>query len=134
MDMKKSVLLNSVLSSVISEMGHTDMLTIADCGLPIGGGVKRIDLALKFGVPGFLETLETVLTELCVESALLAEEIKTACPEMNSRILAVLGEKITVSYVSHEEFKKITRDSKAVVRTGESTPYSNIILISGVTF
>ena len=33
--MKKGKLLNSEISSVISQMGHTDSLTIGDCGLPI---------------------------------------------------------------------------------------------------
>ena len=132
--MKKAVLLNSALTSVISEMGHTDMLTIGDCGLPIRGAAKRVDLALKFGVPGFLETLQTVLSELCVESAILAEEIKTVSPEMHDQIKTMLGENISISYVGHAEFKKITEDSKAVVRTGECTPYTNIILVSGVTF
>ena len=64
--MKKTKLLNSMISAVVSEMGHTDTLTISDCGLPIRGEAKRIDLAVKLGVPGFLETLDTVLSELCV--------------------------------------------------------------------
>ena len=31
-------------------------------------------------------------------------------------------------------FKVLTKDSKAVVRTGEYSPYANIILKSGVVF
>lgn len=42
--MKKSVLINSEISSIISKMGHTDMLTICDSGLPIPKNVERIDL------------------------------------------------------------------------------------------
>lgn len=132
--MKKAELLNSSLTSAIAEMGHTDMLTIGDCGLPIRSSARRIDLALKFGVPGFLETLQTTLTELCVESAVLAQEIKTVSPEMHTAILECLGSDIPVSYISHAEFKKLTEESKAVVRTGECTSYANIILVSGVTF
>ena len=131
--MKKSTLLNSGLSAVIARMGHTETLTIGDCGLPIRGAAERIDLALKKGVPTFLETLDTVLTELCVERAVLAEEIKTVSPEMHQAILDRLPG-IPVDYVPHEEFKRRTESSKAVVRTGECTSYANIILVSGVTF
>ena len=43
-------------------------------------------------------------------------------------------ENIKITKVSHEEFKKLTKESKAVVRTGECSPYANIILKSGVVF
>ena len=132
--MRKTVLLNSDISSVISRMGHTDMLTIGDCGLPIPQGVQRIDLALKLGVPAFLETLDTVLEELCVERIILAEEIKTVSPEMHAAILARFSEKVQVDYVPHAQFKQVTASSRAVVRTGECTSYANVILCSGVTF
>lgn len=132
--MKKTKLLNSGISSVISRMGHTDMLTIGDCGLPIPQGVERIDLALKLGVPGFLETLDTVLDELCVERIILAEEIQTASPEMHQKILERFSDCVQVEYVSHSEFKRRSAQSRAIVRTGECTSYANVILCSGVTF
>ncbi|EQK41765.1 MULTISPECIES: D-ribose pyranase [Paraclostridium] len=131
--MKKGKLLNSEISSVISQMGHTDSLTIGDCGLPIPKDVKRIDLALKYGVPSFLDTLDTVLEELCVEEIIIAEEIKEAAEQMYKEILNRF-ENVKVTVVKHEEFKVMTKDSHTVIRTGECTPYSNIILKSGVVF
>lgn len=131
--MKKSVLLNSAVSSVVASMGHTDTLTIGDCGLPIRG-TERIDLCLKKGVPGFIDTLETILTELHVEKAIIAEETKAVSPEMHKEILKALGEGVEIEYVSHEELKKRSETSRAVIRTGECTSYANIILCSGVTF
>ncbi len=131
--MKKGKLLNSEISSVISQMGHTDSLTIGDCGLPIPKDVKRIDLALKYGVPSFLDTLDTVLEELCVEEIIIAEEIKEAAEQMYKEILNRF-ENVKVTMVKHEEFKVMTKDSHAVIRTGECTPYSNILLKSGVVF
>ena len=74
--MKKGSLLNKEISSVIAGMGHTDMLTIGDCGLPVPENVRRIDLALKKGVPTFEDTLKVVLEELCVEKVIIACEIK----------------------------------------------------------
>jgi len=132
--MRKTVLLNSSISAVISQMGHTDMLTVGDCGLPIPDGVERIDLALKLGVPAFLETLDVILEELCVEKIILAEEIKAVSPDMHAAVLARFGDKVQVEYVPHVQFKAETAKSKAVVRTGECTAYANVILCSGVTF
>lgn len=131
--MRKTVLLNSEISSVISNMGHTDTLTIGDCGLPIPEYVQRIDLAVKKGVPDFLTVLDTVLEELCVEKIVLAEEIKAAAPQMHAEIMKRF-EGVAVEYVPHSQFKELTGDSRAIVRTGECTPYTNIILQSGVTF
>ena len=131
--MKKTTLLHSGLSAVIARMGHTETLTIGDCGLPIPGQAQRIDLALKKGTPSFLETLDAVLTELCVERIVLAEEIKTVSPEMHQAILDRFPG-LPVDYVPHQEFKARTEGSVAVVRTGECTSYANVILVSGVTF
>ncbi|MEG0051567.1 MAG: D-ribose pyranase [Terrisporobacter sp.] len=131
--MKKSVLINSEISTVIAKMGHTDMLTICDSGLPIPKNVHRIDLALKHGIPTFLDTLDTVLEELQVEEIVIATEIEVASNEMYKEIQNRF-ENIKITMVPHEEFKTMTKESMAIVRTGEFTPYANIILKSGVVF
>lgn len=131
--MKKTGLLNQPLSAVIAGMGHGDMLVIADCGLPIPPGVKRIDLALTAGIPGFLETLAAVQQELAVESAIIASEMPEVSPGLHSKMTNMING-ISVSQVSHDEFKKLCQKAVAVVRTGECTPYANVILISGVVF
>lgn len=125
--------MNQPISTVIAGMGHQDTLVIADAGLPIPWETNRIDLALKKGVPGFMETLEVVLDELKVESAIVAEEIYNASPRMAENIEELL-EEVDLRKVSHEEFKEMTKKAKAVVRTGEFTPYANIILVAGVDF
>lgn len=129
--MKKNGILNSEISKVLSEMGHTDTIVIADCGLPIPKEVKRIDLALKQGTPSFLQVLEALVADMEIEKVTLAQEIKDFNPELKE----VLENKFTdKDYVSHEEFKKLTQQAKAVIRSGEATPYANIILHSGVIF
>lgn len=139
--MKRGNMLNSEISTVISCMGHTDGLTIADAGLPIPDECKRIDLAVKPGLPLLKDVLETVLEELCVEKVLLAEEIRKSNPEGLEEILGILAEyekksgyKPAMAFVPHEAFKKASASTKAVVRTGEVTAFANIILYSGVTF
>ncbi len=139
--MKKGRLLNAELSHVIARLGHTDTLTIADAGLPIPAGPQRIDLALTPGTPDFMQVVNAVALEMQVESALIAEEIKQHNPHLHSALVAVLealqqhqGNRITISYISHEQFKQQTQRSQAVIRSGECSPFANVILSAGVTF
>ena len=133
--MKKAGILNSDISRVLSYMGHTDCICIGDCGLPIPDEVERIDLALKFGVPTFMETLATVAQDMKIEKIILAQEIKTQNPKVLAEIEALFaGQTMEVQFVSHVELKALTHDCKAVIRTGETTPYANIILQSGCIF
>lgn len=131
--MKKNGIINSQLSRVIAEMGHKDSLVVADCGLPIPQEVERIDLSLTRGYPEFLKILKASLEDLVVEKAFLAEEIKEKSPELEEKIIALLPD-VEIEYISHAEFKDEINNSRAVVRSGETTPYANIILISGVDF
>lgn len=78
--MKKIGIINAPISSVITHLVHTDMLTIADAGLPVPSACQRIDLALKPGMPGFLETLEVVISEMYVEKAYVSEDIVVKNP------------------------------------------------------
>jgi D-ribose pyranase len=138
--MKKSGLLHPELLHVIASLGHTDMLVIADAGLPIPEGVPRIDLAYSAGQPPFLSVLEAVLIEMEVENATLALEMQSVTPKaFYKKVLGRLEglpkvKKQGVDFVSHEDFKILTLKAKAIVRTGEFTPYANVILQSGVTF
>ncbi|UDW82891.1 D-ribose pyranase [Pasteurella canis] len=139
--MKKTTVLNAQLSQVIATLGHTDSLTICDAGLPIPTQVERIDLALSAGVPSFLQTFNTVVSEMFVERVVIAQEIKEKNPKILTALLNSLsqleqqqGNHIDVEYVSHETFKAYTHHSKAIVRSGECSPYANVILYSGVPF
>jgi D-ribose pyranase len=131
--MKKIGILNSDISEVISRMGHTDMIAIGDCGLPIPDNTKRIDLALKKSVPTFIETLEVILLELQVEEIVIAKETMDVSPKLYKQIKDTCGP-VKITVITHEELKKELDSCKAVIRTGEQTPYANIILKSGVIF
>ena len=131
--MKKTGLLNQPISSVIAGLGHMDTLVIADAGLPIPTETQRIDLALTKGIPSFLETLQAVLSEMKVERAIVAEEMLSVSPHIYQAVKEALGD-VPVETVSHTMFKEQTRSARAVIRTGEFTPYANVILVAGVVF
>ncbi|WP_122647196.1 D-ribose pyranase [Enterococcus mediterraneensis] len=132
--MKKNGILNSNIAKVLADLGHTDQLTIGDAGLPVPSGVEKIDLALRLGIPSFDSVLDTVLEDMAVEKVFLAEEIKEQNPDQLKKILEALPDGIDVVFISHEDFKKQTSRSKTIIRTGENTPYANIILQSAVIF
>lgn len=131
--MKKHGILHHELAQVIAQLGHGDMLIIADAGLPIPPNVQRIDLAVTGGLPAFLPVVQAVLTEMQVERATIASEMTTRSPATHHALSEICGT-IPISFVSHDEFKRLSQSARAIVRTGEFTPYANIILVSGVVF
>jgi D-ribose pyranase len=131
--MKKDRILNPELISSIASIGHTEYFVIADAGLPIPSGVKVIDLSLSRGIPGFLQALRAVSEELVIESYIIAEEMSGSNPKLYDETKRLLGE-IPSKTVAHEGFKELLHKAKVVCRTGETTPYANVILVAGVNF
>ncbi|MBQ9109833.1 MAG: D-ribose pyranase [Oscillospiraceae bacterium] len=133
--MKKQGILNSDISRVLSYLGHTDRIAIGDCGLPIPDETERIDLALAFGIPSFMQTLEIVAQDMKIEKIVLAEEIREQNPEVLQQVEALFADQaIEIEFVSHTALKEATKQCRAVIRTGETTPYANIILQAGCIF
>ncbi len=131
--MKRTALLHAELSHAIALLGHGDMVVIGDAGLPVPDGPRRIDLALTPGIPRVADVLRVVLSEMQVEGAVLAREALDAC---DGALPAWCADALPVvpTAVPHEEFKRLSAKAKAVVRTGECSPYANIVLVAGVTF
>ena len=132
--MKKHGILNADLARAVAAMGHRDLLVIGDAGMPAPRGVPIIDLALREGVPGFLETLATVLEELRVEEGVIAEEMARTSPALRAAFAGTWPRDADLREVRHEDLKRLTADAKALVRTGEFTPYANVVLVAGVVF
>ncbi|UOF88649.1 D-ribose pyranase [Fodinisporobacter ferrooxydans] len=130
--MKKNGLLHSELNKTIAAMGHGDMLVIADTGLPVPVDVPVIDLAFCKGKISFLDALEVIADELEIESYIVAEELQHRNASLIEKIQGIL--KKPSEQLTHEAFKDLSKGAIAVVRTGEWTPYSNIILVAGVPF
>jgi len=129
--MKKHGILNRELAGIFRKLGHTDQITIADCGLPIPNGVPCIDLSYRIGEPSFIEVLKAVIEDMEVEKVFIATEMKSK----NEQLYKELQLKHTeIEEMSHEKFKTLTQNSKVIIRTGEATPYANVILQSGVIF
>lgn len=139
--MKKTGILNPALCHAIACMGHTDSIVICDAGLPIPAGPERIDLAFIGGVPAFRDVLRMILADLQIERAVVASELAEDNPSVSADTVRLLddaadaqGAPIARDTVSHDDLKKMTASARVIVRTGETTPFANVILYSGVPF
>ena len=129
--MQKNGILNRDIAAVLAQLGHTDRIAVADCGLPVPQNVQCIDVSLKPGVPGFSDVLSVLLEEMAVERCYVAEETK----ERNHAVYEDLQRySVPIEWTNHATLKKEMANMKAIIRTGENTPFANIILQSGVIF
>jgi D-ribose pyranase len=127
---RRGGIINADLLGAMGRLGHTDLVVVCDAGLPIPPGPAVVDLAFRFGVPSFEEVLTGLLEELVVEGAIAAEEV-----HQNRATQQLLKSRFPdLGLVWHEELKRMVAGAKLVVRTGEATPYSNVILRCGVPF
>jgi D-ribose pyranase len=124
-------ILNPRLLSVLAGAGHTDLIVIADAGLPVQPGVEIIDLSVVPGVPSFLQVFDAIRATFVFERTFLARESNDQ-PLMKE--LRPWLDGVPVEEISHDELKQRVGAARAVIRTGECTPYANIGLIAGVTF
>jgi D-ribose pyranase len=130
--MKRQGIINSSIAKVLVDLGHTDYIVVGDAGLPVPPGVCKIDLALTPGTPSFQDVVRAVHEDMVVEKVIAATEVKVKNLEQHQYMEQQFG--AAIEYVSHEDFKRLTSNAKAIIRTGETTPYSNCILQSGVFF
>ncbi|MFI9613547.1 D-ribose pyranase [Streptomyces sp. NPDC052023] len=129
--MKKAGILNRHLAGAIAELGHGDGVLVCDAGMPVPVGPRVVDLSFRAGVPSFAEVLDGLLAELVVEGATAATEVRRA----NAAVAALLDARFPeLGLVSHERLKELSGGARLIVRTGEATPYANVLLRCGVFF
>jgi len=146
---KTKGILHNDLARAVARLGHGDMLVIADRGFPFPRHreTECIDVSVGRNLPKFVDVVKVVLEELEIEKVIIANETKTVSPDIYSDIKKVISEKknkgndIIEENIPHLEFKDLVlngalqgKEVKVFVKTGEFTPYANIILISGVDF
>lgn len=132
--MKKNKLLNAALSHLVAQLGHNDVVVVGDAGLPVPPGVPCIDLAVMRGLPSIALVLEALESEMQVERMVMAEETFFANQGETPGWLPAPWRDLPIEQVSHEVFKQRNAQARAVIRTGECTPYANVMLVAGVAF
>ncbi len=129
--MKEIGLLNREISDVISGLGHMDEMIVCDAGFPIPLGVRTVDLALAVNQPMVMDVLKVLLQDFSVEKIVLADETKAHSPSTFAKIVDLFSSGVEVETEPHTSFKQRSKDVKAIIRTGDFTAYSNVLLVSG---
>jgi D-ribose pyranase len=132
--MIKKGIFHPQLLRVLGEMRHMDTIVIGDAGLPIPKGVERIDLGWIEGEPGYHKVLEEILKYIIVEKAVFANEAKEVSSQFLEKSIHMLPTGLGLEYVDHVELKKRSGHAKAIILTGEFTPYANVILVGGCAY
>jgi len=147
--MKTEGILNSNLIRVMGRMGHGDLLVITDRGFPfpLHGLTETIDLSVTKNIPAFMDVVKAVVSDFEIEEAIIAEETGKVSPHVQKQLLEVLSKKknkgndIKITYIPHDKFKNLVLHGAergepvaCFVKTGEFTPYANVILVSSVPF
>ena len=128
--MKKGGILHPQLNLLLSRTGHTDYFTICDRGFPVPDGPERIDLALVDDIPTVLDVLRAVAAEYQIDRIVIAEEMIDVSPRRVGELREWLGE-IPLQVMSHLDLKRLSQSAKATIRTGDTCPYANLIVVSG---
>src|SRR5438477_12751244 len=128
--MKKSGILNPGICEVLAAAGHTDYITICDRGFPVPEGPRRIDLRLVDGIPTVRDVLRSIADEWAIDRVIITQEMTEASPQHADAIRVIVGE-VPLQIMPHLEFKRLSRSAKATIRTADTTPWGNIIIVSG---
>ncbi|MBV8377789.1 MAG: D-ribose pyranase [Verrucomicrobia bacterium] len=128
--MLKTEILNPHLNSLLSRVRHTNALVVADRGFPFWPGMEIVDLSLVDGIPTVLQVLAAVRRNFVIGQAFMAEEFFSNNAEETQSALANVLEGIPITREPHVEFKKRVPSAIGLIRTGDATPYANIILVS----
>ncbi len=131
------------LLKVLSEMGHGDRIVIADGNFSAASTAKN-SILIRCDGHGVSELLDAILqlfpldtyTEkpVTLMAVLPGDDAKTPIWDEYKKIIlkndARGGD--TVGTVSRSEFYALARDAYAIIATGESALYANIMLQKGV--
>jgi D-ribose pyranase len=128
--MKRGGVLNPAMSHLLASTGHTDYFTVCDRGFPVPDGPERIDLALVDDIPTVLDVLAAVIAEWSLDRVLITHEMDAISPDRVAEMRAMLGN-VPFERVSHGQLKRLAQGARATVRTGDTVPYANIIVVSG---
>jgi len=116
----------------IADLGHGDLIVIADAGFPIPDGAKRVDLAIEKDIPNIEQVLSLIMSDFIYEECIVAEEQKSFNRPLFDKVTALCS-RCAVTTIAHAELiGAVAQKAKYIIRTGAFEPWGNVILRSGV--
>ena len=128
--MLNSGILNSHLLSLLAKVRHTNTIAIVDCGFPNWPGVEVVDISLTRGIPTVLEAFDLIRPVFTVGKIWQAEEFLQCNSEETVNRFAESLKGLSFSREPHAEFKGRVPGVIGLIRTGDPTPYANLIFES----
>lgn len=128
--MKEIGILNAEISYAISKLGHMDEMMVVDAGFPIPQGVNTVDLSLDVNVPTVLQVLEVLLKYFSVEKIIMSNQTNQTSPTKFKSIAEKFDKSVEVEIMEHSDLKLRSKGVKLIIRTGDFTAYSNVLLVS----
>lgn len=133
-------ILSPELLKILMEMGHTDEIVIADGNFPAGTYSQRLVRLDGHNVPEILEAiLKFFPLDTYVEKPAVLMEVVKGDPvvpkiwDEYKEIIEKNYDRFTdFQYMDKWEFYERSKKAYAVIATGESAIYANIILKKGV--
>jgi D-ribose pyranase len=128
--MLKTGILNPHINYLLSRVRHTNTLVIADRGFPCWPGIETIDISLVDDLPRVADVLCAIRCNFEIGTLIMAEEFRTSNPRKVIARHTELAKGTKLIFEPHVKLKQRVHQAIGIIRTGDSTPYSNVIVES----
>ena len=131
-----SPVISPELLKVLSEMGHGDEIVFSDAHFPAHTMNARVIRADGLGCDELLKGIAPLVElDSYATPVVMMEAVKgdTLDPEVEKKYRAALGYKGEIERMERYAFYERAKKAYAIVLTGETRKYGNIILKKGVT-
>jgi D-ribose pyranase len=126
----KTGVLNPAINSLLSRVRHTNLLVIADRGFPYWPQIETVDIALVDDLPKVMDVLRAIQSNFQIGRVYAAVEFRQVNPAAILEALENQLAGIPLEFEPHVEFKKRVPGAIGLIRTADTTQYSNLILES----
>ena len=123
-------IINPYVLSLVARVRHTNSLVIADAAFPFWPQIETVDVSLVKGVPTVLQVVEAILANWKCGQIFMAEEFKAHNDRRLQAAFARTCKGVQITFEPHVDFKKRVPYAIGLIRTGDTTAYGNMILIS----
>jgi D-ribose pyranase len=128
--MLKTGILNPQINALLSRVRHTNMLVIADRGFPYWPTIETVDITLVDDLPTVLQVLDAIRPNFVVGEILVASEFRDHNPPAVQDRFADAMHGVCVTFLAHNDLKRLVPGAIGLIRTADTTPYANLILVS----
>ena len=126
-------ILNPHVLDLIARVRHTNTLVISDWAFPFWPEIETVDISLTHNIPTVLDVLDLLKQNYKIGKIWQAEEFIATNTEDKIKAFDTSFAEIPdvqVTRLGHNDLKKMVPQAIGLIRTGDATPYGNIILES----